>query len=285
MRSFSSGRLWAVVLAAGLCAGCTTRSKVDSVIEGFFSEVNKSNFETAKAQYLSNVLINTLNAPGGAHNTIQESFQQVVGQIKSVNVEGTEVKGETATAAAYLIMRWGTRWHCKIELVKQGGREWKITEWDDLKMSGAEHLANAMQYCESRNQNEAVKELQAALLESPKDGMMLNAWGICFMQLGNFTAAEEKFKQAAHMYPDMISDPYLGLAAAYEEQGKLADSEAAMEKAVKIGKMAMRSEADTFKDLAQLRAYGKNTSKLDQGIELAQKALALSPMTRRFSTL
>ena len=48
MRCSGFCRLELISLALGLCVGCTSRSKVDSVIQGFFSEVNQSNFETAK---------------------------------------------------------------------------------------------------------------------------------------------------------------------------------------------------------------------------------------------
>jgi endonuclease III-like uncharacterized protein len=79
------------------------------VIEGFFTQVNQSNFETAKSKYLSNLLINTLNSPSGSHRTPQKSFKEMLGKIKGVEVQGAEVTGETATATAILVMPWGTR--------------------------------------------------------------------------------------------------------------------------------------------------------------------------------
>jgi hypothetical protein len=70
---------------------CTTRVRIDDVVRGFFGEVNRSNFETAKTKYLAASLINDFNTPaalGLSHRTIQESFQQVAGSIDSVDVTG-----------------------------------------------------------------------------------------------------------------------------------------------------------------------------------------------------
>jgi hypothetical protein len=42
---------------------CTTRVRIDDVVRGFFGEVNRSNFETAKTKYLAASLINDFNTP------------------------------------------------------------------------------------------------------------------------------------------------------------------------------------------------------------------------------
>jgi hypothetical protein len=68
-----------VALSILLSISCTTRVRIDDVVKGFFGEVNRSNFESAKAKYLAASLINDFNAPaalGWSHRTIQESFQQ-----------------------------------------------------------------------------------------------------------------------------------------------------------------------------------------------------------------
>jgi Flp pilus assembly protein TadD len=255
---------------------------VNSVIQGFFSEVNKSNFETAKAQYLSIALINTFNTPGGTHKTIQQSFEKVVGQIKSVDVQGTEVSGEAATATAHLFMPWGEKWHSKIELIKQGGREWKISDWDDPERVGQGHLDEALrQMVLHHNWNGATNEYQAAFGENPKDAMILDAWGVACLMSGDLAVAENKFTEALQFCADFCSDEHLALAAIYEKQGKLSAAQSSLRRAMesksvigttKEGEKGAKGGLYSMQALLYL-----DESKLDQAIEEAQKGVALTP--------
>lgn len=246
------------------------------MVEGFFSAVNKSNFETAKVQYLSTVLTNTLNSRSGGHDSIQDSFQQVIGRIDSVNVQGTQVQGETATATAYLTKPWGEKWRCRIELVKEGGRQWKISDWHDPERVGQEHLAKASQQC-WENLNAASNEYQAALAENPKDASILHSWGLCCMSRDP-AAAEKKINEALRYCADFCADEYFLLAVLYEKQGKLAAGEASAQRAIgsksRLAITPEQARAGANSMLAELYVDG---SKFDQAIGAAQKALTLSP--------
>lgn len=254
---------------------------MNTVIQGFFSDVNKSNFETAKAQYLSTVLINALNTPNGGHKTIQGSFQSVLGQIKNVDVQGVDVVGETASATAFLTAPWGSKWHCKMDLIKEGGREWKINDWNDPEMVGQEHLRNAMQNCQFRNKKAAAIEFQAALTENPKDALIPMAWGICDLGSADLADAEKRYNDALHLCGDFCSDVYLVLGGIYEKQGKPADAERSFRKAIDSNSItattsgkANQAKAGAYSALAKLYLDG---SKFDQAINTAQRALELSP--------
>jgi tetratricopeptide (TPR) repeat protein len=95
-----------------------------------------------------------------------------------------------------------------MELVKEGGREWKISDWEEFKMVGHEHLAKAILYCGSQNQNQAIPEYEAALAENPKDALVALMWGICYMQSSNLPAAEKKLKEVIEISPDFSSEAH-----------------------------------------------------------------------------
>lgn len=272
MRCNGFCRVAMISLALSLCVGCTSRSKVDSVIQGFFSEVNQSNFETAKSNYLSTTLINTLNSPQASHTSIQKSFENVVGNIKSVEVAGVGVKGEVATAAPLLLMPWGTKYSGRMELIKESGKEWKISDWEEFKALGSEHLSMALRQCfQFHKEAEAASEFQAAFAENSKDAATLSDWGFCSLALGNLAAAEEKSKQAIAMYPDVVWDAYEVLAEVYLKKGDLPSAEKALKKAISN----KPDDATLYNSLAWF--YADNAMKIDQAIELAQKGLSLSP--------
>ena len=264
---------WSVLLLLGLSlfVGCTARSKVDSVIEGFFSEVNESNFETAKSKYLSAVLINNLNSPQSTHASIQKSFGGLVGQIKSVDVTAVEVKGEEATATASIVMRWGTKYEGKMDLLKEEGKEWKISEWQEFNPIGHEHVVAARQHFMAKQASQMESEFQLGLAENPKDAEILVDWGSCYLMLGDLGQAEQKFKQAIAMYPDVVWDPYIYLAMVYRAEGDLPNAENALKKAISN----KPDNASAYNSLAWF--YADTGTKLDRAVELAQKALSMSP--------
>lgn len=258
-------------LSAILLVGCGAKSKIDDVVKGFFSEINRSNFETAKAKYLSTKLINTLNAPGVPAGTLEKSWKDVVGHIKSIEVAAIEAKGESAKATALLTMPWGTVWHGNVDLIKEGGQEWKISDMGDFKKLGRENVRQALRKCRFKDEAGASADFAAAFAESPKDAMILTDWGTCYAGLGSLTAAEQRLKQAIEMYPDIVWTPYVILAQVYSKQGRLKEAEDALQKAIKNNP----EDAAAHNSLAWL--YAENNRKLDRAIELAQKALTLSP--------
>lgn len=275
MKEPALGRIIGVALTVSVLGGCGAESKVDSVIKGFFSEVNAYNFETAKGKYLSTKLINTLNSPG-VPDLVEESFKEVPGQIETVEVAGIEVKGEIATATAILVTLWGAKWQGRMALIKEGGREWKIDNWETFKTLGQEQVKRARQLCDSKNVRAAVTEFEAAVAENPDDAMTLAWWGYCYQQVGNLGAAEEKLRQAIEMHPDVVWDPYIALADVYSRQGKPREAEAAIKKAIRNKPDYARS----YNALAWF--YAERGEKLERAIELAEKALSLSPDNAAF---
>jgi tetratricopeptide (TPR) repeat protein len=271
MRRTYRSKLLAPALVVLLYFGCSASSKVNSVIEGFFSEVNQSNFESAKSQYLSSVLISNLNSPQSTHASIQKSFGGLAGQIKSVDVTAVQVKGEAGSADASILMRWGTKYQGKMDLIKENGKEWKISEWQDFNPVGYEHLATARQDFRSKQLSQMASEFQLALAENPKDAEILVEWGSCYMLLGDEGQAEQKFKQAIAMYPDVVWDPYIYLAMIYRSKGDLPNAENALKKAISN----KPDNANAYNSLAWF--YADTGTKLDRALELAQKALALAP--------
>jgi tetratricopeptide (TPR) repeat protein len=263
-----------LILTLGLLAGCTARSSVSSVVKGFFSEVNKSNFESAKVQYLSTVLINTLDTPGGSsHKTIQASFEKMIGHINSVDARGVEVKGESATATAHLTGPCGSVWHCRVELVKEGGREWKISDWDAPELVG-QKAWDLM----DKNPKAATNEFQADLAGNPRDAWEVFGLGLCYLKTGDAAAAEEKFSESLRLCPDMCFSEYSELALFYWAQKNWAAQEANLQKAIGCDlshapqEAAKKSRGFAYYQLAE--AYLED-SKFDQAIDSAQKALAL----------
>jgi tetratricopeptide (TPR) repeat protein len=263
-----------LILVVGLLAGCSSSSSINSVIKGFFSEVNKSNFETAKVQYLSTVLINTVNTPGGPpHKTIQASFEKVIGQLESVEVQGLEIKGESATATACLLGFCGSRCHCKIELVKEAGREWRISEWGEPEFVGQ----RGWELLE-KNPKAAMDEFVAALAGNPRDAWLVFGLGMCYLKAGDSSAAEKKFSEALHICPDICFDEYSELAAGYQVEGNLSAAEASLRKALDCNlpsgkpEKARQIRAFTYYRLAEVYL---GRSKFDEAMDSAQKALAL----------
>jgi tetratricopeptide (TPR) repeat protein len=261
----------AVVIVLSLLASvsCGSRSQIDDVVKNFFAEVNRSNFETARVKYLYSA-----DSPltlGRAHKTIEDSFKNLAGYIQSVEVRNERVTGEQATLTAVLITPWGARASGRVQLIKEGGREWKISSWDAFNFLGHEHSRRAMNYCNAQNIGTALTEFQAALTENPQDAVILDSMGICYEKIGNFGAAEQKFTEAIKLYPDVLYTAYWHLGNLYAQQGKLIEAERAYEKAVKNNP----DDADSHNALAWF--YADHGIKLDRAIELAQKALSLSP--------
>jgi len=272
----------AIVLLFFAWASCTTRARIDDVVKGFFGEINGSNFESAKAKYLAASLINELNAPSPMralaplHKTIQQSFQAVAGGIDSIEVGSEEIKGEQATVATTLVMKWGTKESGGIELIKEAGKTWKISEWGEFKALGSEHAVNAARLCNARNLDAALPEYQAAIAENPRDSMTVFNMGWCYEFLGKLNEAEAEYKRSIQMHPDALWDPYLRLGGIYQYRGDIAQAEQAYQKAIK-------NKPDyTFAYNALAWMYAEKGIKLDQAIELAQKAVGLAPNSCSF---
>lgn len=257
-----------------LLISCGSSVKVDGVIRGFFEEVNHSNFETAKSKYLSTVAVNALNSPlvRGEHANVNPvSFGNLAGSIQSVEVTNPQVKGESATASATLVMKWGGRYVGRVDLIKEAGHEWKISDLSKFDRVGGEHVSRGINACYPNNVDAATSEFQAAVAENPQDSSLLSNWGWCYLKLGNLAAAEEKLKQSIEMHPDAVWDPYVWLSQVYSQQGKVPEAEAALQKSIKN----KPDNALLYNSLAWL--YADKGIKLDQSIELSQKALSLAP--------
>jgi len=260
---------------------CSSSVKVDGVIRGFFEEVNRSNFETAKAKYLSAVTINSLNSPltRGEHvNANPEAFGYLAGWIDSVEVSNEQVRGETATATVALVVGTGSRYSGRVDLIKEAGREWKISDLSRFNRMGAEHVSRGANGCYPNNVDAVNSEFEAAMAENPQDSLIVSAWGECYLKLGNLAGAEEKFKKAIEMHPDIVWSPYVKLNTVYLQQNKVPEAEAALEKAETVLEKAIKNKPDSAflcNSLAWL--YADKGIKLDRAIELSQKALTLDP--------
>jgi tetratricopeptide (TPR) repeat protein len=271
-------REYSIVVAVSLAflplISCTSRGRIDDVIKGFFGEVNRSNFESAKTNYLTASLINELNAPPalwGSHKTIQKSFQPAAGSIDSVEVTGEVVKGEEATATVTLVISWGAKESGTIDLIKEQGKAWKIKKWTNFRALGSEHLANAGNWCAARNLGAAVPEYQAALAENPQDSMILTNLGMCYQGIGRLDDAEAQFKKAIEMHPNAVWDAYIKLGSLYALRGDTAKAEEVFQKAIKN----KPDDARGYNSLAWM--YADKGIKLDKAIELARKATELAP--------
>jgi tetratricopeptide (TPR) repeat protein len=273
-------KIWGYSLAAAVAlsflssTSCSTRGRIDDVIKEFFGEINGSNFESAKAKYLATSLINDLAAPpafGRSHKTIQESFQQLAGSIDSVEVTGEVVKGEEASATVTLAISWGARESGTIELVKEGGKAWKIQKWGEFRTLGAEHVANAINLWRARNPGAAVAEYQAALAENPQDSAIVTSLGVCYQVMGRLDDAEAQYKKAIEMHPNAVWDPYIALGSLYAQRGDIPKAEEAFQKAIKN----KPDNAGGYNSLAWM--YAEKGINLDKAVELAQKAIQLSP--------
>ena len=137
-------------------------------VKGFFDEVNKSNFESAKTTYLSSTLKAAIDTPSiMQHKAIRESFGQFAGHIKSFEIQGEQVNGEAANALIVISTTWGSRSQGRIALVKEEGRVWRISDWSNFEAFGSEHTAKAASLCDTRDLSSALAEYQAALAENP----------------------------------------------------------------------------------------------------------------------
>jgi tetratricopeptide (TPR) repeat protein len=263
-----------LVVGIGLliCFACAEQPKVENIVRGFFDEVNKSNFESAKASFLSATLRNAIDSPSiMQHKTIRQSFGQFAEHIKSADIQSEQVKGEAATALVVLATTWGTKSQGTIALIKEGGKAWKISGWSEFKALGSEHLAKAASLCDARNLNWALSEFQAALAENPEDSDIYTAIGACYLELGNVTAAEGQFKTAISMYPDVVWLPYTALGDLYQKRDDFSGAEQAYKRAIK-------NRPDywlPYNNLGYL--YAERGTNLDEAIELAKKALSLLP--------
>lgn len=264
------------ILVAGiglsLCVACVGRPKVENVVKGFFDEVNKSNFESAKATYLSSILKTAIDTPSiMQHKTIRDSFGQFAGHIKSVEIQSEQVKGEAASALIVVSTTWGSRSQGRIALVKEEGRAWRISDWSKFEAFGSEHMAKAATLCDTRDLSSALAEYQAALAENPEDSDIYTAMGECYLKVGNASAAEEQFKVAIRMYPDAVWEPYIALAYLYQKGNDFPGAEEAYKKAI-------RNRPDywtAYNNLAYM--YAEKGTNLDEAIELANRALSLLP--------
>jgi tetratricopeptide (TPR) repeat protein len=263
------------ILCIALIMSCTSRSHVEDVVKSFFGEINHSNFESAKAKYLSATLSSELDSPVarkiGGHKTIQDSFKGFAGSIDSVEVGGAEVKGEQTMVKPVLVMPWGTKFTGTMELIKESGRDWKINEWGEFKQVGSEHINNAANYCKAKNLEAAISEYQAAQAENPRDAVIPMYTAACYVQHGNFEMAKGKLQESIGMYPDVVWTPYISLSYIYLREGNTADAEKALQKAVKN----KPDDAGACRALAWF--YADRGTKAEEAVELAKKCVTLAP--------
>ena len=202
---------------------------------------------------------------------VQDSFGQFGGHIGSVEVQTKQIRGESAGAVAVLVTTWGSRVFGALELIREEGRTWKINNWGEFKALGSEHLSKGASLCDSHNLSSALPEYQAALAENPQDSTIYTEMGRCYLKMGNLSGAEEQFNIAIKMHPDVVWDPYIGLADLYQKRRDFPGAEEAFKKAIK-------NRPDywvPYNNLAYM--YAESGTKLDEAIELANKALSLLP--------
>lgn len=235
-------------------------------------QVNKGNFESAKANYLSATLKSAIDTPSiMQHKRIIDSFWQFTGHIQSVEIQGQQAAGEAASASVVVTTTWGSKSQGAVALIKEEGKAWRISDWREFKALGSEHVANAARLCDTRNLNSALAEYRAALAESPTDSGIYTAIGECYVRLGNVPAAEEQFKIAIGMYPDVVWEPYIALADLHQKRADFSGAEEAYKKAI----MNRPDYWIPYNNLAYL--YAEKGTNLDEAIKLAQKALSLLP--------
>jgi tetratricopeptide (TPR) repeat protein len=255
-----------------LSVSCAERPKAETVVEGFFDEVNKSNFESAKTSYLSSTLKAAIDTPSiMQHRSIRESFGQFAGHIKSLEIQSVQVNGEAASAPIVISTTWGSRSQGRIALVMEEGKIWKISDWTSFEAFGSEHMAKAASLCDARNLSSALAEYQAALAENSADSDIYTALGECYQKVGNVTAAEEQLKTAISMYPGAVWKPYIDLAYLYQRRNNFPGAEEAYKKAVQN----RPDDWEPYNDLAYM--YAEKGTNLDEAIGLANRALSLFP--------
>ena len=265
-------RILLVEFGLMLCVSCAEQPKAETVVKGFFDEVSKSNFESAKTSYLSSALKAAIDTPSiMQHKSIRESFGQFAGHIKSSEIQSTQVNGEAASALIVISTTWGSRSQGRIALVKEEGRAWKISDWSNFESYGSEHVAKAASLCDTRNLTSALAEYKAALAENPEDSDIYTAMGDCYLKVGNASAAEEQYKAAIAMYPDAVWQAYIDLAYLCEKRNDFREAEVAYKKAI-----GNRPDYWTaYNNLAYM--YAERGNNLEEAIELANKALSLFP--------
>ncbi len=274
MKASMHTRLLALGTISVLLTSCTTKSRIDDVVKGFFGEVNKSNFETAKSKYLSSALIDEMRAlplVGRQHPTIQETFRTVAGRIDSVALSGELVKGEEATVSVSLTTSWGGKWSSNVGLVKEGGKSWKIRNLGEFKVLGWDHVVTASKQCSSRTISAATAEFQAAIAENPQDSLIVNAMGLCYFISGKADEAAAQYKKAIQLHPNGVWDPYINLAGIYASRGDVSEAEDQLNKAIRN----RPDNARGYRELAWL--YADKGIKLDRAVEVAEKAVQLAP--------
>lgn len=263
-------------LVAGIglafCLTCTYKPEVGSIVKAFFDEVGKSNFETAKAGYLSATLKNAIDSSTlMKHKAIQECFGQFAGHIKSVEIQSVQVKGQAASVFVLIDTTWGSKAQGAMALIEEEGKTWRINDWSEFKTLGSEHIARAVGLCELGNLKAALDEFHAALAENPTDSATYTTIGECYLKVGNYAAAEDQFRTAISMYPDVVWEPYIALANLLQNRADVPSAEQAYKKAIK-------NRPDywvPYNNLAYL--YADRGRNLDEAIELAQRAVSLSP--------
>jgi Flp pilus assembly protein TadD len=269
------------VLSVISIISCSSTSSVTKVVRGFFEEINRSNFETAKAKYLSAKLINTLDSPvakavGVGHKSVREYFGVWAGSIDSIDVTNVQVTGEQAAATVSLTAPWGTRGAGNVQLIKESGRDWKISDWGGFNAIGAGELKRGWELCRDRQLDAALAEFQNAYNLNPRDVFVPMKIGLCYQQMGDLNKAREYLEKAVSMYPDKLWNAYVHLGDVYSSQGDVADAERAYQKAIKN----KSDYPDAYNSLAWL--YAEHAIKLDEAVELAQKGVSLSPDNPQF---
>ncbi len=259
-----------------MAAGCGAKSDVHSVVTGFFEEVNKSNFESAKAIYLSAALKNELDAPGAfrSHKSVHDSFVKLAGIINSIEIEDRQLKGEQTSVGVTLTSPLGTKFVGSVDLIKEDGRQWKISHWGEFNAVGSVHGAAGLRECFSGRYGAGVAELQAALTENPSDSLILQALGSCYMGIPDLVHAEQVLLKATNMHPDLMTTPYVLLGTIYSSQNRLPEAERAFRKAIDNKPVETNDQIICYNALAWF--YADHGMKLDDAIDLSRKSLSLS---------
>jgi tetratricopeptide (TPR) repeat protein len=126
-----------------------------------------------------------------------------------------------------------------------------VPEKKPAPMGPKQLLAKAQKLLENGNSEAALEIFGRLASQDPSNVAALTGRGLCYLDLENLAPAEASFEAALRLEPD-DADAMLGIAQAYEKQGKKAEAVAAYEKF--LARHAGADEAEIAKRaLEQLR--------------------------------
>jgi tetratricopeptide (TPR) repeat protein len=247
-------------------SACTAQSSIDSVIEGFFTELSKNNFETARSRYMykqAGAPVRELLVDGST------GLEKTIEKLKKVETLKSDIAGEEATATVALRIATGARYQGDVHLIKEDGKAWKLSSFGRFQNVTERYLNTISSACARNNISAAQQAYDAAVKENAEDAGIYLQMARCYGRYARWPDAQKEIEKALQFDHDGFDTNYEAWPV-YDVQRNLKAAEQCLLRAIK-------ARPDNIAPRKSLISFYSNHDNWIQAAEAAQQALQLVP--------